>query len=420
MQSRGVRLPATRPDGNASGGPMSARSPSPVYASASSERANVRVVFLTDIKTPYMLAVFEELARRTDLHVVFCSESGDRGAEWRFEPPSFSHEVVGGAAIRRGADLITYYLSPRIALAIRRARPEAVIAAGFSVPTLYAAAVTLPARVPLLIHSDGTSFHERSLSRAQRAARAVLLRVATACVANSVPAADRFIELGAREDRVFLAPHSTDIARFHAVAEEREQGGSRSSIRVLAVSRLLPRKGVDRLIAAVARAAAAEPAIELRVVGAGPDEDDLRRQVEALGIADRVELTGFVDQDELPGLYRDADVFAFPTLDDPFGFVVLEAAAAGLPIVASPWGGATGDLVRDGETGLVRDPHDVEGFAAALVTLARDQTLRRRLGQAAHASTLERTPAAAAEGFAAAVLDSTARPGRAMPLAGRR
>ena len=72
---------------------------------------------------------------------------------------------------------------------------------------------------------------------------------------------------------------------------------------------------------------------------------------------------------------------AFPTLDDPFGIVVLEAAASGLPIVASPFGGATLDLVEDGRSGFVVSPNDRDAWARALVTLARDPALRRRFGE---------------------------------------
>jgi glycosyltransferase involved in cell wall biosynthesis len=119
----------------------------------------------------------------------------------------------------------------------------------------------------------------------------------------------------------------------------------------------------------------------------------------------------------LPATYRDADIFAFPTLDDPFGFVVLEAAAAGLPMVASPWAGAAEDILTDGVNGLIRDPNDARATAAALVELARDPELRERLGRAAHESTLGRTPDAAARGFAAAVDNAITMPGRARPLA---
>ena len=75
------------------------------------------------------------------------------------------------------------------------------------------------------------------------------------------------------------------------------------------------------------------------VVGSGPEEAALRALTADLGLVEAVEFLGFVDQPGLPAVYEAADAFAFPTLDDPFGVVLLEAAASGLPLVASPFGG---------------------------------------------------------------------------------
>jgi glycosyltransferase involved in cell wall biosynthesis len=103
-------------------------------------------------------------------------------------------------------------------------------------------------------------------------------------------------------------------------------------------------------------------------------------------------------------------VFAFPTLDDPFGIVLLEAAATALPVVASPYAGATLDLVEDGATGFILDPDDTAGWARALAELARDPDLRWRLGARGHQATLERTPARAAEGYVEAVRHALGHP----------
>jgi glycosyltransferase involved in cell wall biosynthesis len=253
----------------------------------------------------------------------------------------------------------------------------------------------------VIIHSDGTSHSERVLGRAHLLARRVLLREAAACVANSEPAARRFAELGASREQIFKAPHTTNIAPFHAVAGPRRTT-QRVPLTVLHVGRLIPRKGVDRLIRAVALAAA-DVRLRLVLVGSGPEAERLRQLSIELGIGDDVEFRGFVDQPGLPSVYADADVFAFPTLDDPYGIVLLEAAAAGLPIVASPHGGATLDLIEHGKNGYIVDPEDVDAWAAALVALARDPGTRDRLGTAAHDVTLDRTPARAAEGYVDAV-----------------
>lgn len=380
---------------------------------------STRVVFLTDIVTPYMVAVLSALAREVDLTALFCSRTGTRGAAWTFaEGFPFRHRVIGGAAIRRRhPDAADLYPSPRILAALSRARPGVVISGAFSIPTLYAALYGRLTGARLIIHSDGTSGSERGFGRLQLFARDRLLREATVCVGNSEPAAERFVELGARPERVFRAPHSTNVAPLHAVAARRfAQAPNAPPLTILHVGRLIPRKGVDRLLRAVA---AAVPRASMRVVlvGDGPEAGRLRRLADELGIGEVVEFRGFADQPELPALYAAADVFAMPTLDDPFGIVLLEAAASGLPLVASPFAGAALDLVRPGDSGYLVEPDDIAGWSDALVTLARDPGLRRRQGESAHAVARDRTPEATARGYADAVAAAMRLPRGAKPAA---
>jgi glycosyltransferase involved in cell wall biosynthesis len=374
-----------------------------------------RVVFLTDIVTPYTVAVLAALSRRVDLTALFCSRTGTRGAAWAFgEPFPFRHRVVGGLAIRRRhPDAADLYPSPRILRALAAERPAAIISGAFSFPSMFAAVYARVSGARLVIHSDGTSRSERGLGRLQMLARDRLLREAAACAANSEPAARRFIELGASPERVFRAPHSTNVAPFHEVARARFASRRPApELVVLHVGRLIPRKGVDRLLRSVADASCEVP-LRLALVGDGPEEASLRRLAAQLGIAGRVEFRGFADQPDLPSHYSAADVFAMPTLDDPFGIVLLEAAASGLPIVASPFAGASLDLVEDGESGFVIDPADRAAWSRALIALARDPDLRRRLGARAHQATLTRTPERTAEGYAEAVEASLALSGPA-------
>jgi glycosyltransferase involved in cell wall biosynthesis len=369
---------------------------------------------VTDIITPYMAVVFGALAGQSDLTVIFCAGTGTRAMPWRFEEGlPFPHRVVGGLTIRRrNPDATDYYLTPRILFAIASARPDGVVAAGYSVPTVYAYMYCASRRRPLVIHSDGTSASETGLTWVQEKARAFLLPRASACVANSEPAAARFREMGVAEDRLFLARHSTNLEPLWKIGRDRSYEGE-GPMRLLAVGRLIPRKGFDRLLRALRLACERGADITLTLVGLGPSEDELRALTSELGVDERVEFAGFVDQDGLPERYGAADAFAFPSLDDPFGFVLLEAMAAGLPVVSSPLAGATPDLVVDGANGLVADPNEIDATAGALARLATDRGLRERLGQAAHAATLSRTAAASAAGYVQAVTHAIEHPGSA-------
>jgi colanic acid/amylovoran biosynthesis protein len=369
-----------------------------------------RVVFVTDIVTPYMTAVFEALARMARLKVIFCAETGSRGTDWERGELPFEHELLSGPSIPRGSPNGTdYYPDPRIGAAIARARPDAIVSAGWSIPTLYATLVARARRIPLLIQSDGTGHSERRMNPLQRWSRRVLVPVADGAVANSELSARRFEELGFDRDQVFRAPHATRIDQFLAVGARRPSRAAGEPLKVLHVGRLIPRKGVDRLLAATAGARAAGEDVRLLLAGSGPEEEALRRRAAALGLDGAVEWRGFVQQDELPGLYAEAHAFAFPTFRDPFGIVMIEAAAAGLPLLGSPYGGATADLVVEGETGFVLDPEDVRAWTDALLTISKDPALGARMGESARARAAGRTPENAARGYMDAVEASLER-----------
>jgi len=361
----------------------------------------LRVCFITDINTPYMAPVFEALAARCELTVLFGSKTGSRAMAWSLAAPRFRHRVVGGPAIRRSADAADIYPSPRVLAELRRARPDVVISGGFSFPSLYAAAYCRTSRARLLVQSDGTSRSEAGLGRDQRLTRALLARAAHGAVGNSRLATERLAELGF--EPVFDAPHSTDIERFLDVGRARVQRAD-GAIRVVTVGRLLAAKGIDLLLRAVAQARDQGVAVSVTIVGEGDDEPRLRALASELALTD-VHWQGFVEPGDLPAQLARADLFAFPTLGDTFGIVLLEAAAAGLPLVCSPHAGAAGDLVRDGETGFVVEPRDTGAYAGALITLAGDAGLRRGMGRAAHELASRRTPADTAAAYLAAATE---------------
>lgn len=356
--------------------------------------SDLRVVFLTDITTPYTSAVFEELALRCRLTVLYSAETGTRAMPWSPESHRFRYQVIGGWSQAR-ADGTDTYPSPAVLPRLAKARPNVIISDGFAFPSLYAALYRRTFGGRLLIYSDGTRRSEASYNAAQRFARALFARLADGAIGNSKQAVERFDELGFAP--VFEAPHSSNLESFLQVAQRRVPVDSRT-LRVIVAGRLIPRKGVDRLLHAVALARLNGAVIALTVVGSGEQEASLRELAHELGLDD-VRWRGFVQQAELADEFAEADVFAFPSLMDQFGIVLLEAAASGLALIASPHAGAAGDLLIEGQTGFLVEPDDIDGFAAALARLATDPALRMRLGRAASALAAKRTPATTAQAY---------------------
>jgi len=330
-----------------------------------------------------------------------------RGMNWDFKGKlGFRNIIVGGARIKRHENSTDYYVSPRIIWRLVRAWPDVIVSSGFSIPSLYAYLFCKLAGAKLIIYSDGTSASEKNLGWLQHAARKVLVPRSAAFIAKSKPAVDRFEELGAK-GRIFLAPHTAKLAPLLAIGASRDLCET-AELRLLHVGRLIPRKGVGHLIRALAIMRPTRRTVSLTIVGSGPEEPQLRSLVESLGVRD-VRFVGFVDQDGLPAYYAAADAFVFPTLDDPFGIVLLEAAASGLALIASEHAGATLDLIQDGESGLVFNPHDEQALAELIAKLADSPKLVRDFGLAAYNIARLRTPDRTAQEYIKAITTVVAK-----------
>jgi glycosyltransferase involved in cell wall biosynthesis len=162
-------------------------------------------------------------------------------------------------------------------------------------------------------------------------------------------------------------------------------GREEAPVQVVSVGRLAPPKDFSTLIAAVARLP--EGRAHLRVIGDGPLRGELEAQRHALGIDAAVEFAGEVP-DARPFL-RDADVFVLASLSEGMPVSVLEAMAAGLPVVASAVDGLE-EVVVDGETGFLTPPGDAAALAAGIGRLVEDASLRSALGKAGRARAEER------------------------------
>jgi len=165
----------------------------------------------------------------------------------------------------------------------------------------------------------------------------------------------------------------------------REQLGLADGDRVLAiVSRLTPWKGHRTLLEALPRVAAAHPTVRLLVVGepafwTSDYAEELAALAEALGLADRVLFLG--RREDVPELLALSEMLVLPSEDEPFGRVIVEAMAMGLPVVATATGGVP-EIVVPEETGLLVPPRDPPALAEAVVTLLDDPERSRAMGQA--------------------------------------
>ena len=286
------------------------------------------------------------------------AEFGDRlGAQWRRCPPDIvhAHFWMSGLASLRGT-------------------------------------APLPAPVPVTqtFHALGSvkARHQGAMDTSPPGRVAAERQIALDCaqvIATCSDEVTELVRLGVPPSQVSVVPCGVDTSVFRPDVPPAPRGTAGPRGRLLALGRLVPRKGIDTIIAALPRL----PGVELVVAG-GPPPGELARDPEYrrlraaaadLGVAGQLSFTGGVSRTEVPALIRSADVVVCTPWYEPFGITPLEAMACGVPVVASAVGGLT-DTVVDRATGWLVPPRDPAALASALRALLADPARRAAMGQA--------------------------------------
>jgi glycosyltransferase involved in cell wall biosynthesis len=345
-----------------------------------------RVAFISPEPTPYRSPLLDRVAaaEEIDLTVVYAARTV-AGRTWGIEP---LHRAVFLDGVKvpglREVFRHDYPITPGIWRALRQARPECVVVSGWSTFAAQAAIGWCRARaVPyvLLVESHDAGPKAVWRRRVKQTVVPTLVKAAASVLVTGSLARESMEALGAVPERIRVFANTIDVARYGERADRlagrrlelRERFGlSGDDVTVLTVARLAPEKGIDVLLRAAARVG-----MPLLTVGEGPERAKLERLAAELGV--RATFTA-LPWESVVEAYVAADVFALLSRHEPWGVVVNEAAASGLPLVLSERVGAARDLLRDGDNGLLVPADDVDSAADALHALAGDPERRRRLG----------------------------------------
>ncbi|CAA9264640.1 MAG: hypothetical protein AVDCRST_MAG93-2345, partial [uncultured Chloroflexia bacterium] len=291
-------------------------------------------------------------------------------------------ETIHGVQVVRAARVISAASTPfSLAMALEgmRLAPDVVnLHMPYPPGDIVARAVRGRPALVLTYHSDVV--RQQRLLRVYRPVLQQTLARADCIIASSAAyiASSPFLRGWERKCRV--VPYGVDNARF-GVVEPKAIAQIRTAARgpvLLCVGVLRYYKGLHILLEAMRELDAT-----LIIVGEGSERDHLHPQAEEIGVAERVHFVGRVPDSELPAYYHAADVFVLAShlRAEAFGIVLLEAMAAGLPLVTTEIGTATSEVNVHGQTGFVVPPNDPHALARALRVLLADQQLRAFFGR---------------------------------------
>lgn len=378
-----------------------------------------RVVVLINLIAPYRVPLFNALDAHHDMETQVWALAAAEDRQWQVAEAMirFPHRTLRGTTVQLPgqamADRRFVHFNTDLLASLWRERPDAVVAAEFGPASLQAAAYCALTGAALISWSETTPQFEQYVDGVQRAARRWLLRRAGACIATSSASREKYLHYGAKLGDVFVSLQTTDVPGIGARCLQQqadrarlrqELGWAESDVVALYVGNLIKLKGLDALLKAFAAAVKETPRLRLALVGSGDEEAALKQQADALGIGARVQWMPYRQQPELWDVYARSDLFVLPTRRDTFGVVVLEAMAAGLPVLCSRFAGAVNDLVADGKNGWAIDPENTIELSQRLVALAQDGNLRTAMGAESRQRARLASPEAAAAEFHRAVL----------------
>jgi glycosyltransferase involved in cell wall biosynthesis len=274
-----------------------------------------------------------------------------------------------------------------------RAQPD-VVHAHFWMSGLASVRAARPHRLPVVLtyHAHGREkrLHQGGAdgSPAQRlTTEAWLARTVQHVIATTDEERRKLVALGAAPAAVSVVPCGVDLGTYRPGGPAAGRSdGQPGPPRVVCLSRLVPRKGIAEVIAAVARL----DGVELVIAGGPPEPElssdpyagELRTMIDELGLSDRARLVGAVARPDVPALLHSASIVCCTPWYEPFGIVALEAMACGVPVVATRVGGLA-ETVVDGVTGRLVEPRDPDAIGTAIAELLARPDLRSSMSAAA-------------------------------------
>ena len=185
-----------------------------------------------------------------------------------------------------------------------------------------------------------------------------IYRQADFCIGVSWAVAENFRKIGVKNIKVI--PNGIDLKRFEGLERKRHDG-----FVVITVARLEKVKGIEYLVKSISNLKSQISNLTCLIIGDGSERKNLEDLVKKLGLQEKVKFLGPIPNEKIPEYLAQADCFCLPSLREGFGIAILEALAAGLPVIGTNVGGIK-DIVDNGQTGILVEPQNSQAIAQAI------------------------------------------------------
>jgi len=300
----------------------------------------LNIALVTNIPAPYRERIHELVYEHFEgnYSVIYCAErEADR--EWKFQYGKYKKEILSN--VNKNA----VHNNTKIFSVLNKLNPNVVIIMGFYPTMIYSYLWTLFKGKDLVVFTDGTLISESHLSIVHRLVRTIIFAKAKAFVGPSIGAAQLYQSYKVEKHKFFRTYLCVNNKLFSATPfDEKEYD-------LMFSGQFIDRKMPLFFIKVAKGIKQSRGKCKVLILGGGPLKDEMLKLLNLYQI--EYSYPGFIDQNELPLYYSKSKLFLFPTKNDPWGVVVNEAMASGLPVITCKEAGVAGDLVRDDFNGYI-------------------------------------------------------------------
>lgn len=344
----------------------------------------MKVLYLTNLPAPYTVEFLTELGKHCDLTVVFERHSAsDRDEKWVSDTkPTYEEIFLEGKEIGTENSFC-----PSVKKYLKREYDHIVIGVYSTFTAMYAIRYLRKKKIPYIISTDG-GFISSNEGNAKKKLKTKLIGGAAAWFSTCTMSDEYLIYYGADKDKIYRYPFTSiaarDIIPAPLTSDEKDKIKQKLGIKaekvLIGVGQLIPRKGWDILVEALAKLN--NKSVETLIVGGEEDQlKELLKNYEIETIPDNIRIISFMSKDDLFEYYRASDIFVLPTREDVWGLVVNEAMANGLPVISTVKCNAGVELIEEDVNGKLIPVSDSESLYNAIRKLLSEPERLAQMGE---------------------------------------